>query len=309
MELRDLRYFVMLAEHQNIGRAAEALDLSATALGKSLRRLEKSMGAKLTQRAPKGVALTAVGAVLLNRIGPLEGMLKDVRREAADLTQGYAGHINVGANQAAAENVIADACVALSRETSRVTLKVTIANFDFLRTALRKGEMDFCVARPRPFLPAEFVCERLYETQDIIFASAHHHLAKRKQVSIEELVGERWASITRTSDLQWQTLFRAFEKSGLPLPSVALDTNSPVMRIQAIAYSDYLSLTSRQFLRQEARKFPLIELPVKEFTLANTMSIIYRKGAYLSPATKRLIDILKAQAGEMSDGGQVARMK
>jgi hypothetical protein len=63
MELRDIRYFAVVAEHLNIGRAAEALDLSATALTKSLRRLEKSVGEKLVQRAPKGVSLTAVGAI------------------------------------------------------------------------------------------------------------------------------------------------------------------------------------------------------------------------------------------------------
>ena len=52
MEIRDLRYFVAVAEHRNLARAAEALDLSPTALGKSLRRLEQSVGAKLTSRSP-----------------------------------------------------------------------------------------------------------------------------------------------------------------------------------------------------------------------------------------------------------------
>ncbi len=44
MELRDIRYFAVVAEKQNIAHAAEALGLSATALSKSLRRLEKSVG-------------------------------------------------------------------------------------------------------------------------------------------------------------------------------------------------------------------------------------------------------------------------
>src|SRR3954465_5169013 len=107
MELRDLRYFSLIAEHQNIGRAAEALDLSATALGKSLRRLEKSVGAKLVQRASKGVALTTVGVALLTRMGPLQGMLNDVRHEATDLARGQAGHINVGSTSGTHENRIA----------------------------------------------------------------------------------------------------------------------------------------------------------------------------------------------------------
>src|ERR1044072_6948237 len=115
MELRDLRDFASIAEYQNIGRGAEALDLSASALGKSLRRLEKSVGAKLVQRASKGVALTAVGAALLTRIGPLQGILNDVRHEAADLARGQAGHINVGSNAGTHENRIANAYVALSK--------------------------------------------------------------------------------------------------------------------------------------------------------------------------------------------------
>src|SRR5262245_27331042 len=109
MEIRDLRYFVAIAEHQNIGRAAEALDLSPTALGKSLRRLEQSVGTKLTTRSPKGVALTAVGAALLKRIGPLEGMVNDVRHEAANLAQGRAGHVTVGVSQGTGENLLASA--------------------------------------------------------------------------------------------------------------------------------------------------------------------------------------------------------
>ena len=59
MQLRDLEYFAAVAEHGNLGRAAEALDLSQPALSKSVRRLELWAGTKLVQRTPKGVELTA----------------------------------------------------------------------------------------------------------------------------------------------------------------------------------------------------------------------------------------------------------
>ena len=62
MELRDIEYFAVVAEHGNLRRASEALGLSPPALSKSLRRLEESMQAKLVERTPKGVALTPVGA-------------------------------------------------------------------------------------------------------------------------------------------------------------------------------------------------------------------------------------------------------
>jgi DNA-binding transcriptional LysR family regulator len=66
MELRDLQYFLAVAEHGGVRKAAEALGMSQPGLSKSLRRLE-SDAAKLVARTPKSVELTAVGSALLCR--------------------------------------------------------------------------------------------------------------------------------------------------------------------------------------------------------------------------------------------------
>src|SRR4030095_10884208 len=68
MDLRDIEYFAVLAEHGQLVRAAEALGLSQPALSLSLRRLEKSAQAKLVRRTPKGVELTDVGTALLAHV-------------------------------------------------------------------------------------------------------------------------------------------------------------------------------------------------------------------------------------------------
>ena len=306
MELRDIRYFTVVAEKANIGRAAETLGLSATALSKSLRRLEFSMGAKLVRRAPHGIAHTAVGAALLPRIGPLQGMLNDVKHEAADLAAGRAGHVNVGAGSGGPEGFLVDACITLSREASRITLNVSIRHGDVLMDALLKGEIDFFVSGTRAPTTTNIVQEHLYDDQYVIFASAGHRLAGRKRITLADLSGERWAWMDTTSRPHWQQLFRALASENLPPPSIALETNSQALRIRAIASSDYLGLGSRQFLRQEARKFPLVELPVREITHVRRMSIIYRRDGYLSPAARRLIEILKSQAKVIS-GGSISR--
>ncbi len=310
MELRDIRYFVAVAEHENIGRAADALELTATALSKSLRRLEKSVGAKLVQRAAKGVSLTAVGAALLNRIRPLEGTLADVRHEAADLAQGRAGHVTAGVNAGAQHELrLASACGALAHESPKITFKVTVGNNDVLSQALHKGEIDFAIAAPRLLLPTEFMHEHLYDESFIIFASAHHRLAKRKQISLAELATEPWATALGTSLPYWQILFRTFEQKGLAIPAMALECNSLQLRNAAIACSNFVSITSAELLLLEERRFPLVELPVKEFSYSRKISIVYRKNAYLSPAARRLIDILKKQAREMTEQKRALRSR
>ena len=63
MELRDIEYFAVIAEHGQLGRAAEALHLSQPALSKSLRRLEDALGVKLFRRALQRYGAHARGLV------------------------------------------------------------------------------------------------------------------------------------------------------------------------------------------------------------------------------------------------------
>ena len=308
MELRDIRYFAVVAEHLNIGRAAEALDLSATALTKSLRRLEKSVGAKLVQRAAKGVTLTAVGTALLNRINPLQGTMADVRHEAADLARGEAGHVTVGTINGYCEFVMAAACAALSGQSPKITLNVIMATHASLTAAMRKGEVDFCISVRGSIPPSEFVLERQFDLPNVIFASLDHRLARRRRLTIPDLAGERWALLRGSTYqlsggvfLPWQALHRLFATHGLPPPVVGMETNSQEARNAAVAYAGYLGFGSRQFLFQAMRRYPLVELPITEEIHVENLCLVYRKNAYLSPAARRLMDMVKVQAREMAD--------
>jgi DNA-binding transcriptional LysR family regulator len=119
MEIRDIGYFKEVAGHLNLGRAAHALNLSTTALSKSLRRLEKSVGAKLVKRTPQGVELTSAGNALFAQAGRLGLLLDDIRHEVADLGAGRAGHINVGVTPGLAEYCVSDAYAAMLNDAER----------------------------------------------------------------------------------------------------------------------------------------------------------------------------------------------
>ncbi|MGH6817127.1 MAG: LysR family transcriptional regulator, partial [Hyphomicrobiaceae bacterium] len=142
MELRDIAYFEVIAEHGNLGRAAEALGVGQPALSMSLRRLEKSAQTKLVKRTPKGVELTAVGAALLSHVRRVRLARDDLAREVADLAQGRAGNLRIGTGPATAEAFLPGACSALAREAPRVAIRTTVANNEVLLPALRNGELD-----------------------------------------------------------------------------------------------------------------------------------------------------------------------
>src|ERR1700734_2577025 len=67
LDLRLVRYFVVVADHRHFGRAATALRVAQPSLSRQVRRLEQQLGARLLDRTPQGTQLTAAGAVFLPR--------------------------------------------------------------------------------------------------------------------------------------------------------------------------------------------------------------------------------------------------
>jgi DNA-binding transcriptional LysR family regulator len=298
MELRDLEYFAVVAEHGHVGRAAEALDLSQPALSKCLRRLEHAMQANLVKRTPKGVELTAVGAALRTHVNRLRLSMEDVVREAADLSHGRAGHLHIGAGTGVYEHFMALACSALLRDTPKVTLLLTSAPNAELLAALRNGKCDLVVSGIPHLSFQDIAQERLYEDEFVVFASRNHRLAKLKRVKLADLAQERWA-LSASHDLSWQRVHRVFEDNGMPHPQVAFETKATSTRIQTVALSSLVSYSSWLNLTPFWKQLPLKELRVKELAWTRSVGVSYRKNAYLSPAACRFMEILKTTAREL----------
>jgi len=299
MELRDIEYFSVIAQHGHLGRAAESLGLSQPALSMSLRRLEESMQAKLVKRTPKGVELTSVGTALLSRVERLRLSMGDVAREAADLSQGRAGDLRIGATPEFAEFLLPPALGVLFKSAPKMTAKVTVAAPDVLLPALQSGELDVIIRgiASGPF--TDLVHEPLFDDEFVVVSAVNHRLAGQEPVTIADLAQERW-TVSGASVLSWKWLQSMFKEHGLAPPTLAMDSNSAWLRLLTVASSDLLGFSSQRFVAQVAAHFPLTVLRVREATWARRIGIIYRKDAYLPPALVRLADILKSTARRIS---------
>ncbi len=292
MELRDIEYFAVVAEHGNLRRASEALGLSHPALSKSLRRLENSMRAKLVERTPKGVTLTPVGAALLAQVRRLRLTLLDIRREAEDLSQGLAGHLRIGVGATTVED-LPEGCATLLKKAPNLTAQIIVADNDVMVPALCNGELDliFNVIPDVPY--AGCVQEHLFDDVFVVCASPDHRLARRKRLPLAELAHERW-TLSAPAVLNVQHLHQVFQASGLPAPRVAIEARPLGLRLQLCASTDLLTFSARRTLQLLAPRCWLKELPVKELEWRRAVGVIYRNESYLSPAARRLIGLLKA---------------
>jgi DNA-binding transcriptional LysR family regulator len=304
MDMRDLEYFAMVAQHGHLGRAAEALDLGQPALSMSLRRLEKSAQAKLVKRTPKGVELTAVGAALLSHIGKLQLARDDLAREVADLAQGRAGHLRIGASPSNSELFLPQACSALLMEAPKVTMNIAVLENDELLPALRRGELDVAITHTQQARQPDLTQEVFREDEFVVYCAASHRLARRKSVTLDDLARERWAISAAGAALDRPvvpsvsllSLRRVFEERGLPAPRITLVSDLVLFKLRVVADSDLIGVSVKASVQAFATRLQLKILPVKGLDWLRHVAVAYRKDAYLSPASHRFIEILKATA-------------
>jgi len=298
MELRDIEYFAVVAEHAHLGRAADALGLSQPALSKSLRRLEQALQAKLVRRTPKGVELTLEGSVLFLRVRELRLSLQGVAREVAEVREGRVGRLRIGVGPGPEEH-LASGFAALLKDAPRTNLIVTVSDNDVMIPALRNGELDL-IFNVLPMGSHEgLVCEHLYDDEQVVCAAIGHRLARRKHVTLSQLAQERWAA-SALSQTSQHRLHEAFRDAGLPPPRIAVECRSHALNLRAIACSEILGWTVRRLVEQSGLASALKIVPVKELTWRRPIGLIYRQESYLPPAIGRFIEILKASAKEIA---------
>lgn len=198
MELRHLRYFVAVAEEQNITRAAERLHVSQPPLSRQIRDLEDELGVDLLERTAKSVKLTQAGRVFLNEARAVLQRAEEAIQAARDAALSQLSELHVGYAPSPTVEILPPALRAF-RESSpgvRVTLHdMTSAE---MLAGLRKEELHLAmlVGQPNNIVPG-IVYQHLRKYRVGVAVPPGHPFTHKEAVTAEEVVAEPLVAYTR----------------------------------------------------------------------------------------------------------------
>ncbi|RDV03573.1 LysR substrate-binding domain-containing protein [Undibacter mobilis] len=291
MKLNQLRDIVAVAERGSLRAAARHLELAQPALTRSVRDLERELGAPLFERRARGMVLTPMGAAFVRRANAVLSEVRRAREEFEQLHGGTRGEVVAGLSMVALIALLPKALSLFRTRYPNVQLHLIEGWYPTLENALKDGSMDFYVG-PEPVQPppSDLVQELLFENVRIVLGRKGHPLGDAR--SLSQLIEAEWAttSVTFKAEEEFSELFTRFD---LPAPKLALRSQSALTLMASLAASDLLAMVPIQWIQSPWIGDQLARIPVRETLRAPSIVTIRRAGLPLTPAAEYLLDLMR----------------
>lgn len=198
MELRHLRYFIAVAEEQNVTRAAARLHVSQPPLTRQIQDLEAELGVDLFERTAKTIRLTEAGHVFLREskaaMQRVEAAVAAVRATAV----GKASELHIGHAPSATADFLPAILRAFRKAlpAGRVTLHDMTANE--MLEGLREARLDAAfLVKPERKLPRGLVFHAMRSHPMVVAVAPGHAFARRREVTVAEVFAEPLVAYSR----------------------------------------------------------------------------------------------------------------
>jgi DNA-binding transcriptional LysR family regulator len=226
MELRTLRYFVVVAEELHFGRAAARLHMSQPPLSRAVKRLETEVGAALLDRSSAGVALTPVGLVLLDEARALLEHAERARVRVA--TAAGTATLSVGILGDSTDPGVRRLAGAYRRQHPGVEVRIREADLSDPTCGLRAGQVDVALTRG-PFDETGLTVRGLRADPVGALLRAGDPLARGGGLRVADLADRRWFRFPEGTDPLWQSYWSGGEPREGPVVRAVQECRQAVL--------------------------------------------------------------------------------
>lgn len=277
MTIEDqLRYFLIAARREHLGRAADDLGLSQPALSRSISRLEEEYGVKLFDRGSRRIRLNAAGRLLVGHFERALAELEDARRELQESRKDARNTISIGFLATFGAQLIPGLIRGFKVSDPTAQFRLLQGPYPLLHELLVAGEIDFCLVSPR-FTDSALDWRPLFEEELVMIVPRGHRLEGRGEIDLREVAKLPMVALKKGYGLR-QTLEDLTRQAGF-VPDIAFE-GEEVATLQGLVGAGFgVALTPKGSV---GRSDLVVSLPVREPPCRRTIGLSWRQGRYIS---------------------------
>ncbi|EMD3408385.1 LysR family transcriptional regulator [Salmonella enterica] len=292
IRLRHLHTFVAVAQQGTLGRAAETLNLSQSALSKTLNELEQLTGTRLFERGRLGAQLTVPGEQFLTHAVKVLDALNTAGQALNRKEDASADVVRVGALPTAALGILPAAIGRFHQQQKSTSLQVATMNNTMLLAGLKSGEIDLGIGRMSdPELMGGLNYELLFlESLKLVVRPGHPLLQETITLS---RVMEWPVVVSPKGTVPRQNAEALLQSQGCKMPAGCIETLSASLSRQLTVDYDYVWFVPSGAVKEDLRQATLVSLPVPTQSAGEPIGILTRVDIPLSTGAQMLIAAIR----------------
>jgi len=213
MELKQLRYFVTVAEELHFSRAAARLHLAQSALSAQIRHLESEVGGPLFLRTTRQVKLTPAGEALLAEAGSILAAADGTLARVRALARGESASLSIASLGPVPGALLSPLLATFSARRPQVRIDVRALEFSEMLSALRNGKADVAFLYA-PLDEDDLDVTPLISEPRVAVLPRTHRLAGREWLAPADLAGETFVAQPDCTPLAWRDFWMMVDETG-----------------------------------------------------------------------------------------------
>jgi LysR family nitrogen assimilation transcriptional regulator len=303
MDLRQLKYFVSIAELGSISAASQRLGIAQPALSQTIRQLEIELGVELLVRSPRGVSLTESGQVLVDRASSILNALELTANEIRNRFGEVRGSVSFGVPSSASNVLSVPLAESVRHKFPKIMLRTMEAMSGFVHDWLAQGQLDlgilYDIERARHLKAQSLMIEELFLIAGADAWRSRNETAANggSTVTLQDCAALPMILPHRSHGLR-ETIERFAASRGLAL-SVVLEMDSLTNIKTLVARGSGFTILSHAAVFDEVQSGSLVTIPIREPVMRRTVFLVRNPSKPITQAAREIERIILEIVAEL----------
>lgn len=288
MDLRQMQYFVSVAQTLNFTKAAQMMYVAQPAVSKAIQKLEAELGLTLIHRSDKRISLTPEGQVFLNHCISLLEKLDEIKLEMQELRNLEIGEVRIGLPSMFGSYHFPPIIKAFKQSYPGLSFTVIEEGTVQIRKLIENKELDLGVIAMDDEIPGSLNVIPIIK-EEVVVCFPPNHLFNRQPSIPYHLLLQEPLILFKEGYFQRKLIEQAKDNTGIQ-PNISLSSNQLSLVKSLVA--EGLGIT--MFLKIVADKEPALSFRSLDPPVCLNLGIAWVKDRYLSKASRAFLKFLQS---------------